>query len=172
MTMIWLIATMLVLGAADAAVAAPVPPVCQAPIDSGIKVTTTPHHTVTAEGNPPTIGEAIMADGVNYVKTGDKWVKSPMTPQETLAQEKENIQNATAYNCTRLADDTVGGAPATVYKLHYDVPDVSSADVQIWISKATGLPLRTELDTDMGTGTKRHFSIKYDYANIKAPAVK
>jgi hypothetical protein len=169
--MTWLAGTMFVLGMAGVAGAAPVPPGCQSPVDAGMKVITTPHHTVTAEGNPPKIGEAIMAGGVNYVKIRDKWIKSPLTLQETVAQEQENIKNATSYNCTRQADDSVAGVPATVYKVHYDMPDVGSADVQIWISKATGLPLRSEEDTDL-IGTKRHYSVKYDYADIKAPAVK
>jgi hypothetical protein len=38
------------------------------------------------------------------------------------------------------------------------------------LSKATGLPLRTE--DDFNTGTNRHLSSKYDYANIHAPVVK
>jgi hypothetical protein len=32
------------------------------------------------------------------------------------------------------------------------------------------LVLRTEQDMDIGDGVKRHISIRYEYANIHAPA--
>ncbi len=165
------LAVAILVSAASAATAAPIPPVCQPAIDGQIKLITTPHHTVTAEGNPPKIGEAIAVDGINYFKVHDKWMKSPMTVQASLAQQQENIKNAAALSCTRLPDGDVDGAPATVYKVHTEMPDVGSSDGQIWLSKATGLPLRTENDFN-ATDSNRHMSIKYDYANIHAPVVK
>jgi hypothetical protein len=162
-----------VLSAASTAAAVPVPAVCQPAVDAQVKVITTPHHTVTTQGNQPKTGEAITVDGVNYVKIRDNWIKSPMSPQEVLKQEQENIKNASAYSCTKLADDSVDGAATSVYKVHSEMPEVGSADAQIWVSKATGLPLRTEEDfKEFNTTTPRHMSIKYDYTNIKAPAVK
>lgn len=167
----WLWSFAAVVCGASAATAAPIPPVCQPALDGQIKLITTPHHTVTAEGNPPKMGEAIAVDGVNYFKAHDTWMKSPMTVQASLAQQQENIKDATVFSCTRLPDGEVDGTPATVYKVHSETPDVGSSDAQIWLSKATGLPLRTENDFNT-TGTNRHMSIKYDYANIHAPAVK
>ena len=58
----------ILVGAASAAGAAPIPPVCQPALDGQIKLITTPHHTVTAEGSPPKMGEAIAVDGANYFK--------------------------------------------------------------------------------------------------------
>jgi hypothetical protein len=161
----------IVVSAVSTAWAAPIQAVCQPPLDGQLKLITTPHHTVTAEGKPPKMGEAIAVDGANYLKVHDTWRKSPMTVQASLAQEQENIRNATVFNCTRLPDGDVDGTPAAVYKVHSETPDVGSSDAQIWLSKATGLPLRTENDFN-STGTNRHMSIKYDYANIHAPAVK
>ena len=155
------------LSLAGAAAAAEISPACKPVLDAELRVTTTPHHTVSTESGRKTVGEAITADGVDYIKIRDKWMKSPLTPQDNVERQRQNIKDATSYTCTRLPDDSVDGVPAFVYKVHSETPDVGSADAQIWLSKATGLPLRTEEDLD--TGVKRHISIKYDYANIKAP---
>ena len=118
----------ILVSAASAATAAPIPPVCQPALDGQIKLITTPHHTVTSEGNPPKMGEAIAVDGVNYFKVRDKWMKSPMTVQASLAQQQENIKNAAVFSCTRLPDGDVDGTPAAVYKVHTEMPDVGSSD--------------------------------------------
>ena len=161
----------ILVGAASAAPAiAQISPVCKPVSEAGIKVTTTPHHAVSTESDSKTVSETITADGAIYVKIRDKWTRSRMTPQDSVAQEQENIKNVKVYTCTRLPDDSVDGVPAFVYKAHSETPDVGTSDAQIWLSKATGLPLRTE--DDFNTGTTRHISVKYDYANIKAPIVK
>lgn len=149
---------------------AQISPACKPVLDAEIKLATAPHHAVSTESDSKTIIEMITADGANYVKTRGAWRKSPMTPQDNVAREQENIKNAKVYNCSRLPDDNVDGMPTFVYKAHSETPDVGSGDAQIWLSKATGLPLRTE--EDVNTGTNRHLSIKYDYANIHAPVVK
>jgi hypothetical protein len=157
--------------AAAASAAAQVPAQCKAAVEAGVRVITTPHHAVDKEGSRPRILEMITANGQNYVKIdGGPWKTSPMTPDRMAAQEQENIKNARNYRCTQLPDDQVDGAPAAVYKVHYDLPDVGTSDAQIWVSKATGLPLKTEQDLNFGGA--RHMSIKYDYANIQAPIVK
>ena len=161
----------ILLGAASAAPAiAQISPVCTPLIDAEIKVATTPHHAVSTMGDSKNVNETITADGAIYVKIRDKWTQSPMTPQDMVKQEQENVKNVKVYTCTRLPDDSVDGVPAFVYKAHTETPDVGTSDGQIWLSKATGLPLRTE--DDFNTGTSRHISIKYDYANIKAPIGK
>ena len=40
----------------------------------------------------------------------------------------------------------------------------------MWISKATGLPLREEMDTDTGGVIgKSHRSMRYEYSDVKPP---
>lgn len=149
---------------------AQISPVCKPVTDAMLKVATTPHHAVTTESDGKTVIEMITADGANYVKIRGVWKKSPWTPQDSVAQEQENIKSAKVYTCSRLPDDSVDGVPAFVYKAHSETPDVGSSDAQIWLSKATGMPLRAEADSN--TGTNLHTSTKYDYANIKAPVAK
>jgi outer membrane lipoprotein-sorting protein len=149
---------------------AQISPACKPVLDGAIRLTTTPHHAVSTESDGKTVIEVISADGANYLKTHGVWKKSPLTSQDDLARQHENIKSVKVYTCSQLPDDSVDGVPAFVYKVQSEIPDVGSSDAQIWLSKATGLPLRTE--DDFNTGTNRHISIKYDYANIKAPVVK
>ena len=58
-------------------------------------------------------------------------MKSPMTVQASLAQQQENIKNATVFSCTRLPDGEVDGTAASVYKVHSETPDVGSSEAQI-----------------------------------------
>jgi hypothetical protein len=40
----------------------------------------------------------------------------------------------------------------------------------MWISKATGLPMRVDLDIDVGgSGGKSHASSRYEYGDVKPP---
>jgi hypothetical protein len=149
---------------------AQISPVCKPVLDAYIKATTTTHHAASTESDGKTVTEVITADGANYVKIRGVWTKSPLTPQDDLARQQDNIKSAKVYTCSRLPDDSVDGVPAFVYKAHSETPDVGSSDAQVWLSKASGLPLRTE--DDFNTGTNRHFSNKSDYANVHAPVVK
>jgi hypothetical protein len=150
---------------------AQISPTCKPVLDAYIKVTTTPHHAVSTENDGKAVTEMITFDGANYLKTRGVWKKSPLTPQDNLTRQQDNIKRAKVYTCSRLPDESVDSVPAFVYKAHIETRDVGSSDAQVWLSKGSGLPLRTEDDFNI-TGTNRHFSNKYDYANIKAPVVK
>ena len=89
-----------------------------------------------------------------------------MTVQQMLEQEKENREHGTA-TCRYLREEVVGGEAAAVYSAHSENEDVKS-DGQVWISKK-GLPLREELDIDIGDPSKIHHSVRYEYSNVQAP---
>jgi hypothetical protein len=144
-------------------------PACQAPFAAMLKVATTSHHATSTMSNPPVVSETITAGGAIYVKISGGWKKSPMTPQALAQQEQDNIKNAKS-TCQQLPDDRVDGALAAVYSIHSETPDIGPSDSKVWISKATGLPLRS--DADRGGDTKAHISVTYDYVNITAPIVK
>ncbi len=144
-------------------------PVCKPLFDAMIKVATTPHHATSTETGRATVSETITVGGAIYLKAAGAWKKSPMTPQAMVQQEQDNIKNAKSYTCKPLPDDRVDGAPAAVYTAHTET-DFGATDAKVWISKATGLPLRSE--EDLGGDGKRHISVKYDYANISVPIVK
>ena len=147
---------------------------CQPVFDALSKVLATPAHLYTTEpssshpGNTPRSGELIYFGGAIYVKASGKWIRSTMTAQQMLEQEKENREHGTA-TCHYLRQESVSGEVAAVYSVHSENNDIKS-DGTLWISKK-GLPLREELDIDVNNPSKTHHSIRYEYGNIQAPPV-
>jgi hypothetical protein len=140
-------------------------PACKPSLDAMEKVITVDHSTTTEiDGR---IVEGITSAGNSYLKVRDKWIKSPSSPQETLQREQENIREAKVYTCQALADSSVNGISALVVRAHSE-GDSGIADVTLWISKSTGLPLKLEEDL-VANGVKRHISNRYGYTNIHAP---
>jgi len=160
----------LIVGAsASLASAQASPGTCKPVFDAMLKEMTTPHHAVTTKDGA-VAGESISTADAMYVKVKGEWRKSPMTPQAMLAQQQQNIRDVTVASCTSLPDEVVDGKPAAVYQSHYEQKDLGASDAKVWISKATGLPLRT--DASLQTGQKVSAVTRFDYDNIKAPVVK
>jgi hypothetical protein len=143
---------------------------CKPVTDAMIKVATTPHHTSSTYGSQTS--EAIVADDTSFVRINGAWRKSPLTPQDQLRQEQENIKNAKVYTCTQLRSETVNGFAAVAYKVHSETPDVGTSDGTVWIASSLGLPVKADEDVATGAGTKMHLSVSWDYANIRAPVGK
>jgi len=138
---------------------------CQLVFDAMSKAFDTPTHlyaTMNMGGATQPL-ESIYAAGVIYVKSGGKWGPSPISMQETKELEQKNIQTAKS-TCRYLHDESVNGELAAVYSMHEETPKGKS-DSQVWISKAKGLPLRSETDF----GDKNHVSTRYEYGNVKPP---
>lgn len=151
-----------------------IPAACQPMIDAQRKVITTPHHVYSTEppahpGDKEKTSEVISAGGVTYVLLNGTWRRRPMTTAAALAQMDENLKNTKTFSCQRAGDGFAGGVPAAVYTAHTENEDVKT-DVRIWIAKGSGLVLRVDDDVDTGGGSKNHISVRYDYANVTAPA--
>lgn len=154
--------------AAPAFAQAPAGP-CKPVFDAMLKETTTPHHIVTTR-NGTALGESITTADASYVLIKGAWKKSQMSPQAMLAQQQENIRDTTVQSCKALPDEVVDGRPTSVYQAHYEQKDVGVSEAKVWIAKATGLPLRT--DVSIQAGEKTSVVSRMDYDNIKAPVVK
>ena len=146
---------------------------CQPVFDAMSKVLVTPSHVFSTQGAGTRAGakpqsESIYFGGAIYVKLNDKWIRSKMTAQQMLEQEKENREHGTA-TCRYLREEVVGGEAAALYSARSENEGVKS-DGQVWISKK-GLPLRQELDIDVGDPSKIHHSLRYEYSNVQAPPV-
>ena len=138
---------------------------CQLVLDAGSKVLDTPAHlyfTMNMGGTTQTL-ESIYAAGAIYVKSGGKWGPSPMSMQESKELDQKNRQT-NKTTCRYLKDEPVNGEIAAVYSMHDESPKGTS-DAQVWISKAKGLPLRSETDFS----GKNHVSTRYEYGNVKPP---
>ena len=150
--------------------AAAQPAACKPVTDAMLKVATTPHHAVSTDGSRTS--ESIVVDNTSYVRIKGVWHKSPMTPQDQLQQEQDNIKSAKVYTCTQLRTETVNGIAAVAYKVHSETPDVGNTDGTVWIAPSLGLPVKTDEDLTPSGASKRHLSIVWDYTNIHAPVVK
>jgi hypothetical protein len=143
---------------------------CKPVTDAMLKVATTPHHAVsTSERSGAT--ETIVVDNTTYVQIKGVWRKSPLTPQQQLEQEQENITDAKVYTCRMLRAETVNGVAANAYKVHSE-SDAGASDGTVWVAPSLGLPVKTEEDITPQVGPKMHVSIAWDYTNIHAPVVK
>jgi hypothetical protein len=138
---------------------------CKLLLDAVIKVFDTSTHayvTMNIAGKPQT-GESIYAGGKVYAKYNGKWSVGSTTQEIKEIAEKNRQNNKTT--CQYLRDEPVNGEMAAVYSVH-EVSPRATTDSKTWISKAKGLPLRSDTDMD---GGKNHISTRYEYGNIKPP---
>jgi hypothetical protein len=152
------------LGAAPRAVAQTTS--CQPIFDAMLKEAETPHHVVSTRNGQPA-GELISTKDTMFVKAHDAWKKSPLTPQDYLKQQRENIKSVSTSTCQQLPDEAVDGAAAAVYNASYDMKGMGRTEAKIWIAKATGLPVRT--DESMRAGEHVSEVHRFDYVNISPP---
>jgi len=96
--------------------------------------------------------EIIFTGRKTYLRVDGQWQTSKTTAEQTLKLDEENRKNSNA-TCRLLRDESVDGVSAGVYSLHSE-SDVGNSDGQLWVSKATGMPLRQTIDvmTDPASG--------------------
>ena len=136
---------------------------CKLVLDPMTRFYDTPTHVYIAmnmSGKPQT-AESIYASGLVYTKYDGKW-SAGMTTKELKEMSEKNRQN-NKTTCRYLKDEPVNGEMAAVYSVH-DVSPKTTSESKVWISKAKGLPLRS--DTDMEGS---HISTRYEYGNVKPP---
>ena len=160
-----------VVGCAQAA-----DPSCRAMLDAEEKLSTTPYHmymSTTADydhGKTKTT-EAIYANKTMYVLVRGNWIVSPMTEQDRQ-EARKNAEKSGGLNatCKLLRDESVNGEAATVYGAQTQTAE-DRIDTVIWISKTRGLPLKQEVDMDVGgSAGKSHRTARYDFTNVQPPA--
>jgi hypothetical protein len=149
-------------------------PACGPMHDAMLKLYSTPVHMYSTENAAYTGGkvrssETIYLNHATYIQVNGRWHTSKIT-QETMREirDKENSKDATA-TCRAVREETVNGEAAVLYSIRQNV-DETKIDSQVWISKVRGLPLKTELDMDVGGKLgKSHRSMRYEYTNVQAP---
>lgn len=135
--------------------------------DATSKIHNTPTHvyTTTRIGGQAFASEIIYAAGSMYTKINGKWTLSDSI-KDVEKLEQENRHNANSKDsCRYLRDEPVNGEMAAVYSSHSETPK-GKIDLQLWVSKATGLFLRQEMDSE---GGKAVMSSRYEYDNVKPP---
>jgi len=147
-------------------------PECKIVLNALAKLGDTPHHQYIIVTNMAAGGvresETICTGNVAYIKVNGQWVVGPITPRQIARQQQENIQNAKVCNCHHERDEKLDGEMASLYKAHSENED-GVEDAEIWISKARGVILRQNVESDSGA---TEMSVRFVYTNIKAPPVK
>jgi len=151
---------------------AQIPPGCGPIFTANDKLAEAPYHAVTTTtlaGRPQT-SETVSIGEATYVLRQGQWTRIPTTPKARLAAEREELSKATSYTCTLIGDESVDGVAATHYRTHFQTA-ASATETDVWIAKATGLPVKRESDLMRGGGKSMamHNVQRFDYANIRVP---
>jgi outer membrane lipoprotein-sorting protein len=116
---------------------------------------------MTLPGEPTTTAQTIASGEKVYFLFKGAWQSSPRNAQEEIDKVNSAAKTGT---CAHESDDTINGESVGVYTLRYQTPH-SESNNRLWISKATGLPLKTEAVLT----SKTTISITFRYDNIKPP---
>jgi hypothetical protein len=125
-----------------------------------------------ARGGKEESSETVLVNNAIFIKIGGKWIRSKVTSQEMADPTEDKDAPATAKStCRYERDEAVNGEMAAVYSEHTD-DEGSTVNAQFWISKSKGLPLRSEIDMDVGGSMgKSHRSSRYEYSNVQPPTM-
>jgi hypothetical protein len=138
---------------------------CQPLLDASQKLATTPTHIYGTVSNghqsKPTMTEMIYTGNAVYAKLDTGWMRTKLTPQETIDRDKK------AGSCRYVKDESIGGETAAMYS---EESPSGEAQSQLWISKSKGLLLRQEVNiASDDKESMTHISMRYEYANVQAP---
>jgi hypothetical protein len=127
------------------------------------------YNTQTSEARPtPVLTEAINVNNDAFVMMHGKWMRSPMTLAD-IRKESEEMMKKDQPVCKLLREEKFEGIDALVISEHL-VNDLATIDSTFWIAKASGLPLKRDLDANRGAGKgKSHMSTRYEYVNVAPP---
>jgi hypothetical protein len=144
---------------------------CQAVLAAIAKQTTVPTHQkiameVADAPGKPILSETIHVGDMFYRQDHGEWTSTPYDAAKQAEQVRQALKK-TEHSCTRLRSEVVGSKPAELYGVQTKMPSGGS-ETQIWISAATGLPLRQLTMMEQGTTRVKH-EVNFDYDNVKAP---
>ena len=146
---------------------------CQAVLQAVLKQTAAPvHQKVTIETaaapDKPMHNEMIRLGDTLYMQARGQWMVRPYDAAKA-ADDARQAMTKGEHSCTRLRSEAVDGQPAELFRVQSKTA-TGGSDTQIWISTASGLPLRqTVTMLEQGTVKLKH-EVRSDYANVRAPA--
>lgn len=132
-----------------------------------------PHRVISDTTMPerkPIHGQEVYLKTVRYQLLLGHWVKTVTSPQREIDGEKK--LNATFSDCRLDRNSTIDGQPVAIYsaKTRNLTLIPVSGDLRIWVSRKTGLPLRSEAHASVPF-LGQSLTIKvFSYDNIRAPA--
>ena len=146
---------------------------CQAVLDAVIRQATVPvHQKISIESaaapGKPLQSEMIHIGDTLYMQIRGQWTSRPYDGQKSANDARQAMQKAT-HNCARVRSEAVDGQAAELYSVQSKTAS-GGTELQIWISPATGLPLRQHTVMLEGGTTRSQHDVRFDYANVRAPA--
>lgn len=150
-------------------------PNCKAAAEALLKGLTVPVHiysTQTADSlnGKSRTDEMIYLSNASYVLVNGKWRVNPVSAEQLRTTLKEANDGHLKATCRVVREESVNGEAAVLYSTHTEAEDEKS-DTQLWISKARGVPIKQEIDLNVGGAAgKSHQSSRYEYTNVQAPA--
>jgi outer membrane lipoprotein-sorting protein len=114
-------------------------------------------------GDLPTTSHVVMTGDKMYVELRRVWSTVPMTTKQ-LIDKVNNTSLKDVLVCQRTGDETINGVSATIYAVEDQSPTRASHS-RIWIAKANGLPLKTEVR--LGGGEV--MTSQFDYDHVEVP---
>ena len=154
---------MLMMGACAPCHAAPLSGDCKPVFDAMEKTLLSNHTTTTTRGNETMRG--VTVGGTAYLQINGAWRKSPLTPQDNIAQSRANLKDAKEYSCKALPDGAVDGIPVANFATRTVGSEGDVIDSRIAISRSTGLAVSVENHV----GSKVGYMTRYGYTDVKAP---
>ncbi len=104
-----------------------------------------------------------------YVMAGGKWIDM-QTSFAAMEQDKDSDPDTKKAmeesRCKALPDEAMYGQQASVY---VQSTPALGIETKLWISKATNLPVRTDITNDQGPMKMLTVS-RYEYSGVQAPA--
>ena len=144
--------------------AAELSPACQPIVAAMEKSLVADHNTATTRAGQ--ISHGVTIGGVNYIEVRGTWRKSPLTPQDSITQTRENLKDAKSFTCSSLPDSVLNGVSVSNYSAR-TVTEDDTTESKISISKTTGRAVQVENDNK--SVRNAHYITQYSYDNVKAP---
>jgi hypothetical protein len=142
---------------------------CTPASEAAVAQAKVPHavtHVMTVPGKSPVTMEMIFLGDKAYMRTNGKWASMPYSVREqidTITTSRERAEK-TAHTCQKLAGQSIDGQAASLFIVKGETNGKTS-EARMWISDASGLPLKTEIHLGSGPDVTDEFR----YANIQAP---
>jgi hypothetical protein len=145
---------------------------CQAVLNAVIKQATIPVHQKISIESAAAPGKVLQSEMIRtgdtlYMQVRGQWTSRPYDGQKAANEARQAMQKAD-HSCTRVRSEAVDGQPTDLFSV--EAKTVSGGtESQIWISHASGLPLRQHtVMLEQGNAKGQH-DVRFDYANVTAP---
>jgi outer membrane lipoprotein-sorting protein len=110
----------------------------------------------------PTTSHIVMTGDKMYVEMRRVWNTMPMTTKQLIDKvNKTTLKDQLV--CQGTGDETINGVSTTLYAVEDQTPSRPSHS-RVWISKANGLPLKTEVR--LGGGDVMTSLFDYDHVEV------